>query len=63
MMSLAPRRTRMTMAVEVRPKTLAARLVLQSMKLARGRLQRRFDVLGGQLANMIEEQYRAAARA
>ena len=63
MMSLAPRRTRMTLAVEVRPKTLAARLVLQSMKLARGRLQRRFDVLGGQLANMIEEQYRVAARA
>ncbi len=59
LVSLAPRRTRMSMAAEVRPKTLAARLMIQSMRLAKGRVQRRFDVTAGQLANLIEEQYRA----
>lgn len=62
LLSLSPRRTRLVLAIEARPKTLAARLVLQSLRLAKGRLQRRLDVASGQLANMIEEQYRASAR-
>jgi uncharacterized protein YndB with AHSA1/START domain len=63
LLALSPRRTRMAMATEIRPKTLAARLVLQSMKLARGRIQRRFDQTGGKLANLVEERFRGAARA
>jgi hypothetical protein len=47
---------------DVRPKTLAARLVLQSMRLAKGRIQRKYDVAAGKLANMIEEQYRASVQ-
>ena len=62
LVALAPRRTRLTLSTEVRPKTLAARLVIQSMRLARNRIQRRYDVASGQLANMIEEQYRAAPK-
>lgn len=60
LVALSARRTRMTLAAEARPKTLAARLMLQSLRLAKGRLQRRFDVTAGQLANMVEEQYRAS---
>ncbi len=59
LVSLSPRRTRMTLAVDIRPKTLAARLMIQSLRLAKGRVQRRLDLRAGQLANMIEEQYRA----
>ena len=63
LVSLSPRRTRMTVVSEVKPKTLAARLLVQSARLAKGRVQRKLDVASGQLANMIEEQARGAARA
>ncbi|MEZ5798573.1 MAG: SRPBCC family protein [Paracoccaceae bacterium] len=59
LVALSPRRTRLTLVAEARPRTLAARLMMQSLRLARGRLQRRFDVAAGQLANLVEEQYRA----
>ncbi len=62
LVSLSARRTRMSIAAEARPKTLAARLVLQSLRLAKGRLQRKLDVSAGQLANMVEEQFRASIR-
>jgi hypothetical protein len=60
LVSLSPRRTRLTMVSDIRPKTLAARLMIQSLRLAKGRVQRRFDLRTGQLANMIEEHYRAS---
>ncbi len=63
LVALSPRRTRMTIVSEVKPKTLAARLVIQSMRLARGRVQRKFDLAAGKLAHLIEEQSRSAARA
>jgi uncharacterized protein YndB with AHSA1/START domain len=63
LVSLSARRTRMTMTSEVRPKSLAARLVLQSLRLAKGRIQRKFDVVAGKLANRIEEHYRATVKA
>jgi uncharacterized protein YndB with AHSA1/START domain len=63
LVSLSARRTRMTMEVDARPKTLAARLMVQSMRLAKGRVQKRFDTTSGQLANMVEEQYRGSAAA
>ena len=62
LMQLAPRRTRMTMAIEVRPKTLAARLFLQSLKLARRRVQGKFDSAGLALSKLIEERWRSASR-
>lgn len=63
LVALSPRRTRMTAVSEVKPKTLAVRLLVQSARLAKGRVQRRLDVASGHLANMIEEQARGAARA
>lgn len=57
-MALSPRRTRLTIAGEVRPKTLAARLMLQSLRLARGRVQKRIDAAAGKLATLIEDKFR-----
>mgnify|MGYP001285231205 FL=1 len=58
LVALSPRRTRMTLRSEVRPKTLAARLLVQSARLAKGRVQKKLDAAGSQLAAMIEEQAR-----
>ncbi|GAB1361958.1 hypothetical protein MASR1M32_11940 [Rhodobacter sp.] len=49
----------MTIQTEVRPRTLAAGLMVQSMRLAKGRVQKKLDTASGQLANMIEDQFRA----
>lgn len=62
LLSLAPRRTRMAVVLDVRPKTLAARLVIQSLRLAKRRVQRRFDAKGAKLAQMIEERLQVSAR-
>ena len=59
LVALSPRRTRMTIQTEVRPRTLAARLMVQSMRLAKGRVQKKLDTASGQLANLIEDQFRA----
>ena len=41
-MALTPNRTRLKLQIEAKPKTLAARLLIQSAKLAKGRLDKRF---------------------
>lgn len=41
-MALSRRRTRLTMALDLRPRSLGARLMLQSVKLGRGNLKRKF---------------------
>jgi carbon monoxide dehydrogenase subunit G len=58
LLELGPRRTRMTITTEVRPLSLAARLFLQSLKLARGRLIKRYQTRVAQLATMIEARAR-----
>lgn len=60
LMELSPRRTRVTVTTEIKPKTLAARLFVQSMKLAKSRLQSRFEARVGQIATDIEERYKRA---
>ena len=54
LVELGPRRTRMTVASEVRPRTLAARLFLQSARLARSRIVKRYQSRIAQLATMLE---------
>ena len=54
LIELGPNRTRMMVAVEIKPRTLAARLFLQSLKLARGRVNKRFNQRVAQLGRMIE---------
>lgn len=50
--------TRMRATVEMKAKTLAARLIIQSAKLARKRLQGRIDSKIVALANEYEDEYR-----
>lgn len=57
LVELAARRTRMLMQVETKPRTLAARLFIQSMKLAKGRVQRKYDARLQAIARDIEQRY------
>jgi hypothetical protein len=55
---LSPSRTRILVAIELRARSLTSRLLLQSMKLAKGKLTKRFKarVLG--FAEDVEDEYR-----
>ncbi len=59
--ALSPRRTRMTVTAQMQPKTLSARLLVQSLKLAKGRVTRKFSVRVAQYAKSIEERARASS--
>ena len=63
MMEMSSRRTRIHVVTEVTPRTLAARLFLQSLRLARARIDRKFEQRIAQLAADIEHRYRANPRA
>jgi len=41
-LALSPRRTRLRVTVNIKPKTLAARLFVNTLRLAKGRVQSRF---------------------
>lgn len=55
---LAPSRTRMILTLEMRPKSMPARLLLQSMKLAKGSLTSRFKTRVEEFARGVEERAR-----
>lgn len=56
-MVLSPRRSRLRTDLEVKPKTLAARLFINTMRLAKGRVQARFERGLGQLGARIKDRY------
>lgn len=60
---MSPRRTRVTVTVDITARTLTARLFLQSMRLAQGRVKQRFDSRIAQLASEIEGRLRDPPRA
>ena len=62
LMELGAKRTRMVVVSEAKPKTLAARLIMQTMRLARARVQRRVDGRIRAVAQEIEERYRLQNR-
>ena len=55
---LSRNRTRLSMSIELKPKTFGARIIVQSLKLARGTLQRRFELRVADYASDIVERYR-----
>ena len=59
---MGPRRTRLVVNMEVKPRTLAARLFLQSLKLAKAKVTRRFALRLSQVGADIEDRYRAQAK-
>ena len=63
MMEMSTRRTRIHVVAEVTPRTLAARLFLQSLRLARARIDRKFEQRVAKMAADVEQRYRAADKA
>ncbi|MDU8910442.1 SRPBCC family protein [Aestuariicoccus sp. MJ-SS9] len=57
--ALSRSRTRITMSVHLQPKTLSARLLVQSMKLARGNINKRFRVRMADYAKDLEARLKA----
>lgn len=57
LVELSAKRTRMMMQVEIKPRTLPARLFIQSMKLARGRTMKKFDARLLSIAKDIELRF------
>ena len=62
LMELGGKRTRMHVVMEVSPRSLTARLFLQSLRLARARIDRKFDQRAAQLAGEIEARYRTVKK-
>jgi carbon monoxide dehydrogenase subunit G len=58
LVALSPSRTRISVAIDLRAQTLTARLLIQSMKLAKAKLTKRFKVRVLDLAEDIEDGYR-----
>ena len=58
LVEMGPKRTRIAITMEVEARTLAARLLLQSMKLASGKINRAFEMRTRQLATDLENRFR-----
>ena len=56
---LSPKRTRIAASIEIRPKTLSARLLIQSLKLAKSNLTNRFKKRISDYAEDIENRYQS----
>ncbi|UWP88530.1 SRPBCC family protein [Aliiroseovarius crassostreae] len=59
LVALSPRRTRLNLDVEMKPKSIPARLMMQSMKLARGNLVKKFRRRVADYAQTIEDRARS----
>lgn len=57
---ISPGRCRLVIGLEVKPRSLPARLMVQSAKLGRKRLDRRFEDRVAKFAREIEDRARAA---
>lgn len=61
LVALARYRTRVMVALDVRPLTLSARLLMQSFKLAKGSLLGKFEMRIAEYARLIEDRHAARA--
>lgn len=61
LVALSRSRTRISLEIEMKPKTLASRLLVQSMKLARANLTKRFKMRVADYAKDLEDRYKANA--
>lgn len=60
LIEMSAKRTRMHLTSEVKPRSLGARLFLQSLRLARAKVDRKFDTRVGQMAQELETRAKAA---
>ncbi|AGT09256.1 SRPBCC family protein [Paracoccus aminophilus] len=56
--ALTPTKSRLNMQIDVRPRSMRARLLLQTAKLGKGQLDRKFDL---RIAELLGDVTRAAA--
>ncbi|SFR36934.1 SRPBCC family protein [Litoreibacter janthinus] len=63
LVALSRARTRMRVELDVRPQTLSARLLMQSAKLARNTLNRRYKTRIAHFASDLEERHKKSLRA
>lgn len=59
LLALSPGRTRLAVSIDLTPKTLAARLMIQSLKLAKANLTARFKKRVADYAEEIEDRHRS----
>lgn len=58
LVALSRSRTRLSLSIELVPNTIGARIMVQSLRLARGTMQRRLDLRMADYASDIVERYR-----
>jgi hypothetical protein len=58
LIALSRARTRLTVDLTLEPRTLAGRLIVQSLKLARGNMSKRFRLRVAEYAMDVEERYK-----
>lgn len=61
LIALSRTRTRIGVATELKPKTLSARLLVQSLKLAKGGIEKRFQTRAAGLAQDLEDRLKRSA--
>ena len=61
LVALSPRRTRISVSFEIKPRTLPARLFVQSMKLAKSNLTKRYKLRVADFARDIEHRHGRSA--
>jgi carbon monoxide dehydrogenase subunit G len=62
LVSLAPKRTRVVLYIEVKPLTIAARFFLQSLRLAKARIQAKLNARMTQFALDMETRFASTRR-
>ena len=61
LIELSPKKTRLRLSLDLKPQTLSARLLIQSMKLAKGTIEKKFDARVADYSKDIGERYSKVA--
>ena len=61
LIALSPKKTRMRIALDLKPQTLSARLLVQSLKLAKGSVMKKFEARVAEFSKDIAGRYRQTA--
>lgn len=61
LIELSPKKTRMRLSLDLKPQTLSARLLIQSMKLAKGSIEKKFSARIADYSKDIADRYSKVA--